>query len=285
MATVDFVYEYPYSIFSDYSRFAISISESRTYLNGSYTYPCVFKNTVPGCRHIKIGISVTNTGSGTALERNWDFMVCKSNGSWVDVETFYLDDTGEYTVDCDVNNLDVTKFAFVPSSNPGSSRTWEVVSTFYSITITEELELNEPTMGKFLYGVFPYRSGLKDEVHEVFANVGGVLVQATDVLANIDGTLVSVPPVYSFHHISESDSTLLVGFMPNTTGTYKIQNKRISGDHELRLYDSDFTPMKDGYFYDETFELTAGSLYYITITHYYREEETSESYLQIHKEE
>ena len=30
--------------------------------------------------------------------------------------------------------------------------------------------------------------------------------------------------------------------------------------------------------------MTAGTLYYITVTHYYNEEEESESYLQIYKE-
>ena len=31
--------------------------------------------------------------------------------------------------------------------------------------------------------------------------------------------------------------------------------------------------------------MTAGTLYYITVTHYYNETEESESYLQIYKEE
>ena len=52
----------------------------------------------------------------------------------------------------------------------------------------------------------------------------------------------------------------------------------------MHLYNSDFTEITDSYFYDKSFELTAGTLYYITVTHYYYAD-ASESYLQIYKEE
>lgn len=286
MATVNLVYKYPYWGFSETTRFGVQVSTSRKTLNGCYTYPMEFNNTVPGCKHIKVKIEVTDTGSGTVLGRSWDFMVCKSNGSWVDAETFTLPDTGEYTVDCDINSLDIKSFAFVPTSNPGSSRTWESMLTIYDLVLTESFELQELETGKFQYGVFVNRyNTLYQNLHEVFVNVDGVLVPATNVLANVDGTLLPVRTVYSAHYTSEAESMWVFAFTPTTTGTYCIREKRVSGDHELRLYSSDFTELSDGYFYDESFELTAGTLYYISVMHYYGEEELSESYLQIYKED
>ena len=77
---------------------------------------------------------------------------------------------------------------------------------------------------------------------------------------------------------------LIFALTPETSGKYKMQVKRLSGDHEIRLYSSDFQVLYDGYFYDSSFELTAGTLYYITLTHYYAAD-ISDSYLQIYKEE
>lgn len=118
---------------------------------------------------------------------------------------------------------------------------------------------------------------------EVYANIDGTLKQATDVLVNIDGSLVSLPQVQSAYLKTTSDAMTLYGFTPSVSGTYRITQKKISGDHEIRLYGSDFTPLYDGYFYDRSFDLVAGTLYYITVTHY-RGADTSESYLQIYKE-
>lgn len=67
-------------------------------------------------------------------------------------------------------------------------------------------------------------------------------------------------------------------------GNYTIKVNRKSGDHEIRLYDSDFKPMTDSYFYERSLELTAGSVFYISVTHYYSAD-ASESTLQIFKEE
>ena len=103
------------------------------------------------------------------------------------------------------------------------------------------------------------------------------------VLVNIDGALVSLPQVQSAYLKTTSDAMTLYGFTPSVSGSYRITQKKISGDHEIRLYGSDFTPLYDGYFYDRSFDLVAGTLYYITVTHY-RGADTSESYLQIYKE-
>ena len=117
----------------------------------------------------------------------------------------------------------------------------------------------------------------------MYVKIDGTLKQATDVLVNIDGSLVSLPKVNSAYLKTESDSMTLYGFTPSVSGAYKITQKKISGDHEIRLYGSDFTPLYDGYFYDRSFDLNGGTLYYITVTHY-RGADTSESYLQIYKE-
>ena len=73
-------------------------------------------------------------------------------------------------------------------------------------------------------------------------------------------------------------------FTPTTAGNYTIKVNRKSGDHEIRLYDSGFKPMTDSYFYSQSFALTAGSVLYISVTHYYSAD-ASESTLQIFKEE
>ena len=124
---------------------------------------------------------------------------------------------------------------------------------------------------------------MEQKLTEVYANIDGTLKQATDVLVNIDGTLVSLPQVQSAYLKTDTECMTVYGFTPTVSGTYRIKQKKISGDHEIRLYGSDFTPLYDGYFYDRSFDLTAGTLYYISVTHYYTAD-TSESYLQINKE-
>ena len=186
--------------------------------------------------------------------------------------------------DCDIPNYTITEFAIVPSTNPGTSASWS--SWFYvdELTITETTELQELETGKFQYGIFVNKSGVSKQINEVYVNISGSLVPATGILVNVNDELVPIQNVYSYHYVTEKESMALIAFTPETTGTYKIQVKRVSGDHELRLYSSDFQELYDGFFYDRSFELTAGTLYYITLTHYYSAE-ASESYLQIYREE
>lgn len=283
MATVDFVYSYPYAGYNEDARFGNQWATSQKRLNGCYTYPMVFNNTIPGCKHLKISIEVENTGSGTIYGLRWDFMVCKSNGSWVDIETFTMPETGLYTIDCDINGYDVTMFAIVPTSDPGSSREWSSWFNVEQVILTEQLELKTPTSGYFHYGIFSNNYGITKEPTEVYVNIDGGLKKATNVLANIEGDLKSVTPVYSDHYTSNSEISWLYGFTPDADGEYRIKEKRISGDHELRLYSSDFTELCDGFFYDSSFVLSAETLYYILVTHY-RGADASESYLQIYKE-
>lgn len=284
MANVSFRYDYPYCVQNEKARFGARWAESSTTLNGCTTYPMVFNNTVPGCRHMKVNIEIENTGSGTVLGRSWDFMIRKSSGGWSDLKTFTMPSDGIYTVDCDVSGYNITQIACVPSSNPGSSRTWNSWFSIEQLTITESVPLEELSTGTFLYGFFPNRAGVSQKVSEVFVNVGGVLQPVTDVLVNIGGTLTSVPPVHSAYLKTTSEKMTLYGFTPSDSGTYKICQKKLSGDHEIRLYSEDFEELSDGFFYNKSISLAAGTLYYITVTHYYNETEESESYLQIYKE-
>ena len=217
------------------------------------------------------------------LGRSWDFFVYRQSYGWYEVCSFTLPDDGKYTIDTDISNYTITQIACVPSSSPGSSRTWNTWYGIEQLTITETVTVNELTTGTFQYGVFANYYSLEQKLTEVYANIDGALKQATDVLVNIDGSLVSLPQVQSAYLKTTSDSMTLYGFTPSVSGTYKITQKKISGDHEIRLYGSDFTPLYDGYFYDRSFDLVAGTLYYITVTHY-RGADTSESYLQVYKE-
>ena len=83
---------------------------------------------------------------------------------------------------------------------------------------------------------------------------------------------------------TDSETMKVYEFMPTTDGNYIIKVNRKSGDHELPLYGSDFKPMTDSSFYSQSFAVTAGSVFYISVTHYYSAD-ASESTLQIFKEE
>ena len=284
MGTVDFTYKYPYVGSGEKGKYYYQWASSQIKLNGCYTHPMVFNNTIVGCKHLKIRIEIENTGSGSIYGISWDFMVYKAGGYWTDIKTFILPESGEYTIDCDINNLNITQFAFAPSSNPGSNRKWTNWYGVEEITLTETHELKSPTAGNFHYGVFANSNSLEQKPAAVYVNINGTLVKATEIIVNIDGSLKSVSPVYSDYYKTETESSWLYTFTPETDGLYRIKENRILGDHELRLYSSDFTELTDGYFYDRSFELKAGTLYYILVTHYIHAE-TSESYLQIYKED
>ena len=114
-------------------------------------------------------------------------------------------------------------------------------------------------------------------------NVDGALKKATAVYANVGGTLTPVPTLLSSEIKTETEQMRVYKFTPTADGNYTIKVKRTTGDHEIRLYDSDFKPMTESYFYQQSFALSAGSVLYISVTHYYSAE-ASESTLQIYKE-
>ncbi len=284
MANINFKYDYPYIGYGEKGRFQYKWSESRVTLNKCYTYPLLFNTTVPGCLHITMDIEIENTGSGTVLGRSWDFYIYCQNYGWYEVCSFTLPDDGKYTIDTDISNYTITQIACVPSSNPGSSRTW---STWYGITkltLTESVTLSEFDNNKYFYGVFPNNYGIEKRPSEVFLNIDGTLKKATAVYANVDGTLKQVPMLLSAEIKTDSETMKLYKFTPTTGGNYIIKVNRKSGDHEIRLYDGNFKPMTDSYFYERSLALTAGSVFYISVTHYYSAD-ASESTLQIFKED
>lgn len=285
MATIDFTYDYPYAGNGLDGRFQAEWASSNTKVNGSYVYPMVFNETVPNCSYIKVMVEIESTGSVSLYGKKWELMVYRKGYGWRTVTEFILPDTGICTVECEVPGYDITKYVCVPSSNYGTSCTWDVWVEVEKLTITEEVELKELETGNFQYGVFVNRGGIKEQLNEVYVNVNGTLKPATEILVNTDEKIISIQPVLSAHYISDKDYTVLVPFQPEQDGVYKIKRKKISGDHELRIYNSDFSMLYEKYFYDMSFELTAGALYYISITHYYGEDEESESYLQIYREE
>lgn len=284
MANINFKYDYPYIGYGEKGRFQYQWSESRTTLNRCYTYPLLFNTAVPGCSHITMDIEIENTGSGTVLGRSWDFYIYRQNYGWYEVCSFTLPDDGKYTIDTDISNYNITQIACVPSSNPGSSRTWSTWYEITKLTLTESLTLSEPDNDKYFYGVFPNHYGIEKQPSEVFVNIDGTLKKATAVYANIEGSLVSVPTLLSSEIKTDSETMKLYKFTSTTDGNYTIKVNRESGDHELRLYGSDFKPMTDSYFYSQSFALTAGSVLYISVAHYYSAD-ASESTLQIFKEE
>ena len=283
MATVNFTYDYPYCGYGDTGRFRHHWADSQVTINGNYTYPMVFNSTVPICNHLKVYIEITNTGYGTVVGITWNFMVYRLNYGWVTLQTFTMPDDGIYTVECDVPNYGITQFLAAPSYRVGSGRTWENWYYVQSMTVTESLELNEPATGMFQYGVFTNRSGLKNELTEVYVNMGGTLKQATDILVNNGVSLVSLAPVYSSYLKTEKEEVHLYRFVPTADGKFRIKQKKLAGNHQMQFYDSTYTPLYDGPFNDRSFSLTEGSVYYITLTHNYSAGE-SESYLQIYKE-
>lgn len=284
MAYINFKYNYPYCGYGEKGRFQYQWSESRKTLNGSYTYPLLFNTTVPSCSHIKMDIEIENTGSGTIMGRSWDFMVCKSNGSWVDIKTFTLPSDGKYTIDCDIPSYNISQIACVPTSNPGSSREWTSWYDIQEMTITENITLSELNNDKYFYGVFPNYYGLSKTPVEIYANIDGTLKKAAGINVNVDGVLVSLPKMLTAELKTSSETMAIYKFTALENASYTIKTVRTSGDHEIRLYDSNFTPMTNSYFYSQSFAFTAGSVFYITLTHYYNAD-ASESTLQIYKED
>lgn len=285
MAKIDFTYEYPYNYYhEEKGRFTTFWSESRKTLNGCYAYPMLFHQTVPKCKKMKIWVEVEDVVGSRVLGRTWDFYVWRSNGSWTEMMTFEMPESGDVTFECDMKGYDIKGFLCVPSSNPGSSSSWSMYHSVEELVLTESLDVDSTETGKFQYGVFANRYGLKQQLNEVYVNLGGTLVQATDILIN-RGELESLPTVTHAHVISESECVNAVAFTPETSTSYMIQLKIISGGYHLHLYDGSFNRIDSGYFTKKSFELTAGTLYYIVAFHpYNRTDEHCEGYIQIYKE-
>ena len=232
---------------------------------------------------MQIEIEIGDKSGTSVLNRNWCLYVRLASGTWKKVTTFLLPETGEYTLDADIPNYDITMFTFVPETRL-SYASWSSWFSVAELTVTETLEVNSLTEGKYFYGIYPSMGGIKEEPVQVYFNNGGTLVQAKGVYVNVNGTLKAVSGVSSGHFSSDTDKPILCKFVPDETGTYRVFTKCVSGDHEIRLYNADFSPVRQSYFYDRSFELTQGTTYYATLTHFCYESEPSESELLILKE-
>ena len=285
MANIDFTYEYPYSGFDDVGRFTHYWSETTKTFNGCFTYPILFHQTVPKVQKMTVYIEISDVDGSKILGKSWDFYVWKGNNSWVEMMTFELPENGITTFECDMKGYDVKGFACVPSSRPSIYTTWGVFHDVEKIVLTENVEVKETETGKFQYGVFANRYGLKQQLNEVFVNYYGELVPVTDVLVRRN-ELESIPAVTHGHILTESECITLFEFTPEITSKYMIQLKNILGGYHLQLYDGSFNRIdKNNYFTKQSFDLTAGTLYYIAAFHqYYRMSEQCESYIQIYKE-
>lgn len=285
MAKIDFEYDYPYTYYDDEAgRFTNYWSETRKTLNGCYTYPMLFHEPIMCCKKIMVSVEIEDVVGSRVLGRPWDFYIWKTNNTWVEMMTFAMPESGMTQFVCDMKGYDIKGFAMVPTSNPGSGSSWSMYYVVEQLRISENVDLNYSETGKFQYGVFVNRYGLKQQLNEVYVNIDGALVQATDILVNKGNGLVSLPSVHHGYVKTESECITVFAFTPDITANYTIKTQNLSQRHDLHLYTADFTKINSGYFTNKSFELTAGTLYYIVAFHPCYQVGTCESYIQIYKE-
>ncbi|MCR4719711.1 MAG: hypothetical protein K5768_08805 [Firmicutes bacterium] len=265
MANMNFTYKYPYVGYTN-SKYSFGYEDDRTYINGNYTYAILFKNALSKCSQIKFTFALTAGSSSAVYGASWDFYVYSN--SWSKVASFTMPQEGQYTYEGSVPNLNVKKLLVVPSSRYSSGTTWGTSYSIEGFTVTESLEEHILKNEDYHFGVFPNCYGIEMVPRKVFANVNGTLTEVTKIYANIGNNLFEIPHAYSAHLETTSDSTTLYSFTSPETGRYTIKVDRFVGDHEIRLYAADYTPMTDSYFYNRTFEFTANTKYYITLSHY-----------------
>lgn len=288
--SINFQYIYPYNLWDEASRYYVYYDENRTTLSGNYTYPLSFMKNYPYIVRARIVIRADNSSGTNILNRNWYFYVY--TGSWRNIATFTMPESGtngdgklygEYTWEGNIGYT-VQKIAAVPTSTLSTSTEWFLGVTIEEMTVRETVTTTDLTTNNY-FTAFPNYAGVAKRPTRIYANVGGTLTAATKVLTNIGGTLVEMPTVYSGEYTTTvPESFRLYEFTPTATGTYRILVSRKSGDHEARLYNSSFADLNNGtYFYDGSFSLTGGSVYYIMLTHYYTNTETADSVIFITK--
>jgi len=290
--TVNFQYKYPYGVWSANSRFRVDYDTSQTYLSGNYTYPLSFQTNYPYVVKMKVTLYAENNVGTSILNRSW-YLYLYNGSSWYTILTFTMPQTGttpqgkaygEYVWEGNVGYSGVRKFAAVPTAQMSTGTTWTNGITIEEMTIQESVTTVDLTTNNY-FTVFPNYGGVAQRPTQIYANIGGTLTVAKNVYANIGGALTELPPAYNGAYTTTvPDNYRVYEFTPPSTGTYKIQVERKSGDHEARLYNSAFTDMNGGnYFYDGSFALTGGSLYYIMLTHYVGNTSTSDSLIFITK--
>jgi hypothetical protein len=278
---VNFQYKYPYGVWTAASRYKVDYDTTRVTLSGNYTYPLSFvATTKPYIVRAKVTISASNTSGTSILNRSW--YLYRYTTSWATVATFTMPADGVYVWEGTIGAT-VGKFAAVPTATMSSGTEWTLGLSVDEMIVQESVTTADLGSGEY-FAAFPNQSGVTQRPTKVYANIGGTLTAAKKIYANIGGALTELPPVYSGTYTSTiPDSMRLFEFTPTVSGTYRFEIYRKSGDHEARLYDSSFNKLDDGYFYNGSFALTGGSLYYIMLTHYVTNTDAADSVLIINK--
>jgi hypothetical protein len=264
------------------SRYKTDYDDSRVTLSGNYTYGLHFKIAVPYMVSCKVNLYASNTSGTSILNRSW--YLYRYVTSWTSVATFTMPSTGEYTWEGNLGVSNILKFAAVPTATMSTGTEWTLGLSVSEMKIRESHTTVDLGTGEY-FPVFPNRSGVEQRPTRVYANISGTLTAARHVYANIGGVLTELPPVYSGAFQSTVPDTMrLYEFTPPSSGTYRFEVSRKSGDHEARLYDSSFAALNDGqYFYNGSFALTGGSLYYISLTQYIGNDSAADSVIIINK--
>ena len=283
---INFQFDYPYNVWAAESRYFGEWYSSQISLNGFNVTPFDFKKSpAPYIVDADITMYMTPTSGTNASGRSWRLYYLVG-GSW-SYATFNMPSVAmnteiAYTWTGAIGGT-VTRFAACPASS-AYSHYWTLGFGFDRLKVRENINTVDLVTTDY-FTAFPNYGGVTQRPTQVYADVGGVLTPAKKVYANIGETLIELPPAYSGAYVSTvPDSFRVYEFTPPTTGTYKIMVERKSGDHEARLYNSSFVDQNGGnYFYDASFSLTGGSVYFIMLTHYYYNTATSDSLIFITK--
>ena len=290
---INFQHNYPYSVWSSASRFQMDWSPTQISLNGFSNMNFLeTRRTTPFVVSATINVGCMPTSGTNATNRSW--RLYWFNGSvwnfhaftmpWADWNT-WANFTGTWTF-----NSNITRIAACPASS-ASSHWWQSSFGIDVLRVQENLNTVTFASNEYFSGLLTDRSGVIQRPHQIHANVDGVLHRATQVHINVDGVLRALPPAYNASWVTTApDSMRVYEFTPPTTGTYRIEVVRNSGDHEVRMFNSSFGRIHPNgtsgntdtsYFYSGDFSLTAGTLYYISLIHYYLNTSTADSVLFI----
>jgi hypothetical protein len=288
--SLNFQYKYPYNIWSSDSRFYMEWDTSRVSLSGNYTYPLSFKKTYPYIVKARITITASNVSGTSVLNRSWYLYLY--NGSWRSLVTFTMPSSGEYTWEGTVGYSNCQKFTAVPTSTLSTSTEWNLGLNVEGLWIQESLTTVDLSTADYLSDLFTNQSGVQLNPCQVSVNIGGVITKATKALVNMGGTLTELPTAHSGTYTTTAPESMRVfEFTPSVTGIYRIEISQKSGDHEGRLYSSTFVQVhpngssnsEGGYFYSGEFSLTGGSVYFLSLIHYYSNTATADSVVLINK--
>jgi hypothetical protein len=279
---VNFQYVYPHSLKAANSRFYAYYDGEIFRLHNKNVETLLFSAPVPYLVGAAIRFTAANDTGSSVLNIPWEAFAY--NGAWNSLGTFTMPSAGEYTSHWDANLADVSRVVAVPIQSLSGGTRFVVGIYANEITLRESLTTTDLAADEY-FPAFPNDYGVTQRPSKIFANIGGALTPAKKVLVNIGGSLAELPAAYSGAFSSVTpDSMRLFEFTPPASGTYRFEVVRASGDHEARLYDSAFVRIDtDAYFYNGSFALTGGSLYYIALTQYVGNSDPADSVLTIIK--